>query len=275
VTAEPTEEPSPSRTSKDNVFKEITLSARTVRLVVLAVSVVLLLVLSAGVVVALLEVQKVRTELAEVREMLRTPQQVGGRPAAPPPPPLPAEPVSLAGAQFKGSRSARVAILEFSDFECPFCSRFTLTTFPELQKEYLDTGKVQLAFRHLPLDQIHPNARKAAEAAECAGKQGKFWEMHDAMFVDPKRLSQMDIQGYAAATGLRKVDFDRCLAGEATARVAEDVAEAMRLQVYGTPAFLVGTVESDGRLRVLERMSGAQQIGSFRTVLDRLLKIAN
>lgn len=238
-------------------------------------SAVLLLFLSVGVVLALLEVNELRSELAEVREMLRSPQQAGGRPSAPPPPTLPVEPVSLRGAQIKGSRSARVAILEFSDFECPFCSRFTLTTFPELQNEYLDTGKVQLAFRHLPLDQIHPNARKAAEAAECAGKQGKFWEMHDAMFVDPKRLSQIDIQGYAAAAGLQKVDFDRCLAGEATARVAEDVAEAMRLQVYGTPAFLLGTVEADGRLRVLERMSGAQQIRSFRTVLDRILKTTN
>lgn len=168
-----------------------------------------------------------------------------------------------------------VVTLEFSDFQCPFCSRFTLTTFPELQSEYLNTGKVLLAFRHLPLDQIHPNAREAAEAAECAGRQGKFWELHDTLFLDPNRLSRDDIQGYAAAVGLRQPDFGRCLDGEASGRVAADVAEAMKLQVYGTPAFLLGVLESDGRLRVMERMSGAQQIGPFRAVLDRLLTLAN
>jgi len=275
LTAEPGGDPSTSSKRDDGLFRDVTLSARTVQFVVLSVCAALLLLLSVGVVVALLEVREVRRELAEVREILRTPPVAAGRPAAPPPPALPTEPVSLAGAQFKGDRSARVAILEFSDFECPFCSRFTLTTFPELQKEYLDTGKVLLAFRHLPLDQLHQNARRAAEAAECAGRQGKFWELHDTMFLDPTRLSRTDIQGFAATVGLRQPDFDRCLEGEASARVAEDVAEAMRLQVYGTPAFLVGVMESDGRLQVRERMSGAQQIGSFRAVLDRLLALSN
>jgi len=270
----------PSGTSSHGeqpVFRAVTLSARTVRLAVVAACAVLLVLLSIGVVITLLEVHEVRMQLADVRQELaemRTllrPGQAGARSVAPPPAPLPTEPVSLAGAQFKGDRSARVAVLEFSDFECPFCSRFALTTFPALQQEYLDTGKVLLAFRHLPLDQLHANARKAAEAAECAGAQGQFWEMHDRLFVDPTRLSRADLEGYATALSLRQPHFDRCLEGEMADKVADHVAEAMRLQVYGTPAFLIGTVESDGRLRVVERLSGAQQIGSFRAVLDRLL----
>lgn len=229
--------------------------------------------LAVGLAVALFGLHGVRRDLEELR------QSVSARPvdrrAAPAPPSLPLEPISLSGAQTKGASSARVGILEFSDFQCPFCSRFALTTYSELVTEYLDSGKALLAFRHLPLDQIHPNARKAAEAAECAGSQGKFWEMHDRLFVDPGKLAPADLQTHASAVGLRLAAFNDCLNGGAAQKVAHDVAEAVRLEVYGTPGFLLGTIQTDGRLKVTDRLSGAQPMSAFRTVLDRLLASAN
>lgn len=256
-------------------FRAVTISARTLRAVVLLASGAVLLLLIVGVSVALLGLHEVRKDLAELRAAAQAPR-AGARPPAPPPPAIPSEPVSLTGAQLKGSRTAKVAILEFSDFQCPFCSRFTQTTYAELSDEYLDTGKVLMAFRHLPLDQLHPNARKAAEAAECAGKQGKFWEMHDKMFMDPSRLGASDLRGHAASIGgLKQPEFERCLAGEFADKVAQDVAEAMRLQVYGTPGFLIGTIQPDGRMKVTDRLSGAQLIGPFKTILDRLLLAGN
>jgi protein-disulfide isomerase len=247
---------------------DVTISGRAL-LWAFGSGVVAIVLLSIGLAVALLGLQAVRDDLASLRQAISLGQ--AGRPPGPQPPSIPAEPVSLAGAQTKGNPSAKVAIMEFSDFQCPFCSRFTLTTYRDLTSEYLDTGKVLLAFRHLPLDQIHPYARKAAEAAECAGRQGKFWEMHDRLFVDPSKLTLPDLETHASAAGLGVPDFKDCLAGDAAQRVAHDVSEAARLEVYGTPGFLLGTIWPDGRLRVTDRLSGAQPIGAFRVVLDRLL----
>jgi len=124
----------------------------------------------------------------------------------------------------------------------------------------------------MPIDELHPNARQAATYADCAGQQGKFWEMHDRLFMDPKKLAVENLKSYAQGLGLGEVDFDGCISGGAAARIAQDVAEAQRLQVYGTPGFLIGTIQSDGRVSVKERLSGAQPIETFRDVLDRLLQ---
>lgn len=249
--------------------REVRLNSRTLAMLAALVGGAALIVLAVGLAVALLGLQDVREELAELRGAMqgvaRPPRQ------APPPPEIPAEPVSLSGAQTRGSRDATLAVIEFSDFQCPYCTRFTQGAYADLVREYVDTGRVLLAFRHLPLDQIHPLARKAAEAAECAGRQGKFWEMHDRLFIDPTKLSITDLHAHAATVGLQGNAFERCLAGEAADRVTQDVAEAARLQVYGTPGFLIGTMTSDGRVRVTDRLSGAQPIQAFKAILDRLL----
>ena len=106
-----------------------------------------------------------------------------GRRGSPPPPPLPRTPVSLTGSQSRGSQAARIGILEFSDFQCPFCATFATTEMPDIVRDYVDSGKVLLSFHHLPLTALHPRAEAAAVAAECAGAQGKFWEMHDKLFA--------------------------------------------------------------------------------------------
>jgi protein-disulfide isomerase len=196
------------------------------------------------------------------------------RPAARPAPPvakLPTEPISLEGAATAGSSSAKAAVIEYSDYQCPFCARFARDTEPALRKEYVETGKVLFAFRHLPLEQIHAFALKAAESAECARRQDKFWSMHALLFEDPKALELPMLRQRAIRSGLDVKAFDRCLAGQALDRVREDAASAQALGITGTPAFLLGEVLPDGRVKVTRRLSGALPIEQFRAALDALL----
>src|SRR3989344_2071642 len=114
-----------------------------------------------------------------------------------------------------GDKDAKVTIIEFSDFQCPFCSRFREQTFDQLKKEYIDTGKVKFVYRDFPLESIHPNALKAAEASECADDQGKFWEYHDILFSKQDEWSQSDgiskFKVYAKDLSLDTSKFDKCL----------------------------------------------------------------
>jgi len=105
--------------------------------------------------------------------------------------------VSIAGNLIMGKKDAPVTMIEFSDYQCPFCRRFFETTLPTLKAEYVETGKVRYVFRDFPLDQIHPHARKAAEAAHCAGDQGKYWEMHDLLFQNPQALRVESLKTHA------------------------------------------------------------------------------
>jgi len=182
---------------------------------------------------------------------------------------LPPEPVSLEGAAIRGSRAAKVAIIEHSDFQCPYCGRFAREILPELEKGYVATGKVLLAFREFPLT-IHPFAEKAAEAAECAGRQGKFWEMHDRLFVK-QQLDPPSLEAHAKALHLSPGVFDTCLAGEAADKVRQDTEAGKALLVTGTPTFFVGTIQPDGRVKVLQRVSGALPLAQFGAALDRII----
>lgn len=189
-------------------------------------------------------------------------------------PPLPAEPISLEGAAVKGRREARVAIVEYSDFRCPFCARFALDTLPQIDKTYIATGKVLMAFRHLPLEAIHPFAVGAGASAECAGQQGRFWDMHDRLFQNPRQLDPITLRGHAQALSLNVAAYDGCLAG-AAAKVRADGAGAAAVGVSGTPGFLLGSVEPDGRVKVTRRMSGASSFGVFQAAIDGLLAAAS
>jgi protein-disulfide isomerase len=185
---------------------------------------------------------------------------------------VPTEPVSLEGAPILGNRDARVVLLEFSDFECPFCGRFSNNILPEIKANYVNTGKVSIAFRHLPLDRIHSRARGAAEAAECASRQGKFWPFHDLMFSNPRRLSATDLLEHADTAGLDLVSFARCLDGEAADHVQRDTKQAATLGLSSTPSFLVGTLRSDGRLQASAVISGARPASDFADSFDSLLR---
>jgi protein-disulfide isomerase len=189
-----------------------------------------------------------------------------------PPAPVPSEPVSVAGAPLLGSPQAPVVLIEYSDFECPFCASFQAGTLQVLKAEYFDTGRAVLAFRHLPLPSIHPNAMRAAEAAACAGEQGKFWEMHDVVFKNRSALSENALALYATTTGADVGAWAACMAeGRFSATVAAEAAEANQLGLAGTPAFFVGVREGVGGVRVLSAIRGSRPIHEFRSALDAAL----
>ena len=173
-------------------------------------------------------------QIAELRTSLRG---VGPAPTAGQQPRIPLEPLSLLGVEIKGSEMAKVAIVEFSDFQCNFCQRFAQTTLPSIEERYISTGQVQLAFRNLPIPQLHPQALLAAEAGECAGRQAGFWKMHDALFANPKDLADSSLLQRAADLGLAMPRFTECLHGNSTFRVRKDVEMAARLGLNGTPTF--------------------------------------
>jgi protein-disulfide isomerase len=161
----------------------------------------------------------------------------------------------------KGPANAPVTIVEFSDFQCPFCSRLT-PTLAEVEKKYGD--KVRVVFRQYPLP-FHQNAQKAAEAALCAQDQGKFWEMHDAMFANQQELGVDQLKAKAASLGLNADKFNKCIdSGEKNAIIQADLKEGQAAGVSGTPAMFV-----NGRF-----ISGAVPIDQITTVIDDELRRA-
>ena len=164
-----------------------------------------------------------------------------------------------------GDPHAPVTIIEFGNFECPFCSRFHRQTLPSLKLDYIETGKVALFFKHLPLS-FHQHARKAAEAAECAGKLGgknKFWEMHDILFENQRSLTISDLKSYATDIGIDENLFDSCLDnGDMAWKVKEHLSEAEELEASGTPTFFING----------EKLVGAQPYDSFRVTIERELR---
>lgn len=160
----------------------------------------------------------------------------------------------------RGDKNAPVTIVEYSDFECPFCARH-LPTVEKIMQEY--DGQVRLIYRHFPLS-FHPQAQKAAEASECASEQGKFWEMHDKLFAmnEAGTLSLENFKKAAGELGLKQAQFDSCLNdGKYADRVQSDFSQGSQYGVNGTPATFV-----NGKL-----VSGAVPFESFKTVIDQAL----
>ena len=185
--------------------------------------------------------------------------------------PPPKEPQSLDGAAVIGRKDARVALIQYSDFECPFCAKFSRETWPALKAAYVDTGKVKMAFKHLPLP-MHAQAKPAAVAAECAARQGRFWEMHDRLFENPSELGETKFVSAASTLGLDRAIFDTCRAGQTTDKVARDMAEAGKLKITGTPTFLIGRVQPDGNVVVARVLTGALPVATFEAALNDVLE---
>ena len=190
----------------------------------------------------------------------------------PPEPPVPGAPVSLEGATLRGDPSAPVVLIEYSDYMCPFCARFETDVLPELARRYIDAGRVQLAFKHHPIERLHPGATKAAEAALCAGREGKFWEMHEALFRQPKGLDESRLMAIARELGVNDETFGSCLEGEVSEQVRADVGEAEALGLSGTPAFLVGRRLTDGTVKVVAVVNGARPVADFERAINRALR---
>jgi protein-disulfide isomerase len=169
-----------------------------------------------------------------------------------------------------GRDDAPVTILEFTDLQCPFCRRFHSETFPLIKKNYIDTGKVRYVSRDLPLTEVHLFALKAAEAARCAGDQGRFWEFRSAMLELPE-MNEDAILSSAKALALDVPSIHLCLNSEKyRVAVQTDATEAAALQIGGTPTFLVAHSSKDTLDGV--RMEGAQPYPAFERKIDELLK---
>jgi protein-disulfide isomerase len=184
---------------------------------------------------------------------------------------VPSEPIDLEGSAVKGSPSATVAIVEFSDFQCPFCARHARETLPTLDVEYVQTGRVLVAFRHLPL-QNHPLAAKAAQAGTCADDQAKFWPMHQRLFEASPTVDDKRIELIVDLIGLDKPKFMDCYRGDLPKRVSEDQALAKRLGVSATPAFFVGKVLPGRKVKISKVVPGAMPLQQFRDLLNGLVR---
>lgn len=161
----------------------------------------------------------------------------------------------------KGDINAPVTIVEWSDFECPFCARFYQQTLSQIEEQYIKTGKVKLVFRDFPLS-FHPNAQKASEAAECANAQGKFWEMHDMLFEKGVQGGVATFKQYAKNLGIDTNKFDNCLdSGQKASEISKDMQDGSAAGIRGTPGFII-----NGQL-----VSGAQPFENFKAVIDAAL----
>jgi protein-disulfide isomerase len=188
---------------------------------------------------------------------------------SPPTPPL--DPLSLAGAWIQAAESAPLVLLVFSDFQCPFSAMFANRVLPEIEHRYVMVGRLRVAFRHLPLDVAHAHAFGAAEAAECAGAQGRFWEMHNELFHDPESLSPAALVRRAKRLGLDQDAFQACMAGTMRSRIVSDRDYAQRLEVTGTPTFVLGRSNGDGTMSAEWRRSGVKSIQGLSVAIEPLL----
>jgi protein-disulfide isomerase len=145
---------------------------------------------------------------------------------------------------------------------------------PRIDTEYIKTGKLKYIVRDFPLESIHPRAFKAAEAAHCAGEQGKYWEMHDRMFANQRQLAPSDLTAHAQAVALDAAKFQGCLdSGKHAARVRKDMLEGQRAGVRATPTFFLGVQESnDTSLRVVRVIRGAQPFSRVKDAIDSVLE---
>jgi protein-disulfide isomerase len=214
------------------------------------------------------ELQVIQRQLEDIRTVLQN------RPSQPPVPAAvqPSE-LTLDGATLKGTHNAKVTIVEFSDFQCPFCGRYARETYDQLEREYIDTGKVRYAFRHFPLEKIHPEAFAAAEAVACAEMQGQFWEMRSRLFANQAGLMRDDLAKYGQEIGLDQTKFRTCMAGDMTARVRQDITLGARAGVSVTPTFFFGTAIHDtgDKIRIIRKTSGALPYTNFKAIIDSLL----
>src|SRR5262245_40623851 len=175
-------------------------------------------------------------------------------------PPIYRAPISAEGAPIRGSANAEVTIVEFSDFHCPYCRQVQ----PTLKRILSDFGsRVRLAYRDFPLDQRHPNARKAAEAARCANDQGKFWEFHDKLYSGGADVSPETLGRLAKESDMNVVTFQQCIdSGKHRPGINKDLEEAISMGVTGNPAFFI-----NGRL-----VSGAQPYEGFASIIESELE---
>ena len=182
-------------------------------------------------------------ELRQIRQLLE--KQTAAGPQQPGEQVVKAK-VSITGAYALGSKDAPLTMVEFTDFQCPYCQRFHVSTFAELKRDYIDTGKLRFVSRDLPLD-FHPNAMQAAEAGRCAGEQGQFWAMRDRMNANPDKLDMASLVSWAQDLRMNVNGFRACVESQKFKNaIQSDIQMAQKIGANGTPSFVVGKSTTDG-----------------------------
>jgi len=206
-------------------------------------------------------------ELKEIRQVLEKIEKQGGVAKAPSKPTTAT--VSIKGKHVMGAEDAPVTVVEFADYQCPFCLRFTKTTFPLLKQKYIDTGKVRWVALNLPLP-FHKDARKAAQAAHCAGEQDKFWEMRELLFRNPQKLNTENLPAHAETISLDITAFNECLQSDRhLSEIDQDAKDANAARLTGTPSFIIGKTASDEITG--DVIIGAQPMNKFDAAITKAL----
>jgi len=220
------------------------------------------------------DVNTIKANQADIEKSVKELKALAG--AGQPAPPLAPENIVLGvdDDPLMGDQKARLVLVEFSDFQCPFCARFVHETFPEIEKDYIKTGKLKYVFRDFPISSAHKDAFKAALAAGCALDQGKFWEMHDRLFENQTAFTVYNLTRNAEAIGLNKEKFQKCLNNnEYETEIQNDFADGLKAGVNQTPIFFLGLTEPKSpKVKVLTVITGAKPYAVFKAAIDSALQ---
>ncbi len=208
--------------------------------------------------------RQILSTLNDIKQLLAANAAVRSAPQ----PPAPPSAMATRDESFRGDSGATVVIVEYADFECPYCGQYEHETFPQLSKDYIQTGKVKYFYRDLPLP-MHAHAMGAARAARCAGEQGKYWEMHDSLFAKQNAIREADMPGRAQELGLDAAKFAECLSSDRhTEEIKQSAAEAQKIGIGGTPTFFIGKVDANGDVTNLKTIIGMRPYDAFKSAID-------
>jgi protein-disulfide isomerase len=184
--------------------------------------------------------------------------------------------VPTAGEPLLGSPSAKIMVAEISDYHCPFCRRNVLQTFPQLEAEFIRSGRAIYTFIDYPIAQLHPDAAKSHAAAACAGEQGKFWEMHRSLFATPPVKDVAGLTAKAKEVGLDTQAFSACLTGgKHDGPIQASVQRMEQLGIQGTPMTVIGLTPAPGQpMKVVKYIYGAQPYTAFKQAIEEVLASA-
>ena len=181
--------------------------------------------------------------------------------------------IDLADAPFKGSPTSTVALVEYSDYECPYCIRHFTQVMPDIQSAYIATNKIRYMFRDFPIDELHPQSIRAHVAAHCALEQGKFWDMHNRLFTKPGTHVPDELTARAKEIGLNPAAFSACIAADKySASIRQSTAFAISMGASGTPFFIVGNFDpKTHQLTPIKAIPGAYPFSQFQQIIDAAL----
>ena len=186
--------------------------------------------------------------------------------------PAPTELISTEGASQKGNPGAVAVMIIYSDFQCPFCGSFARDALPQIEEDYVRTGKLRLVFRNMPIEAIHPLAFNAAVAGMCANQQGRFWQWHDALFGSGSAPDHQVLLSISATVGLDTLKFNNCLErGDFKGQVRREIQDATALRITSTPTFILGQRQDAEIVKPIAVVKGSRPVHGFKVAIEDVL----